>query len=116
ADDPKANSNSTNKTFLAVFVCALGSGSTADTFTLIGPRALVAPGDIIHFPAFSDYDPALTPGTLVFASALNFNPDGTFPTTHSDGLNPSNVTQIFSTQASPSSTSALTFTRLTNSP
>ncbi len=115
ADDPKANS-STNKSFLAVFVCAIGANSAADTFSLIGQRALGSPGDIIHFPTFTDYNAQLDPSTLIFASALNFKTDGTFPATDQDstGLNAIRATQVFATQAHV--TSANTFTRLTSLP
>jgi uncharacterized protein (TIGR03437 family) len=70
--------------------------------------------DITRFPIFTDYDPALKPSTLIYASAVNFKADGTFPTTASDGLNPNNVTQIFATQVPVASSN--TFTRLTNTP
>jgi uncharacterized protein (TIGR03437 family) len=110
ADDPKANGS--NKPFLAIFVYNLSS----DTFTQVAPRALSSPGDIIHFPTFTDYNGALSPSTLVFASALNFRADGTFPTQaqDSEGLNPSRVTQVFATQIP--ATSSNTFTRLTKNP
>ena len=73
-----------------------------------------ANGDLgfIHFPVFTDYDALLQPSTLMFASFLNFKPDGTIPTTASDGLNPSSVTQVFATQIPATSTN--TFTRLTS--
>jgi uncharacterized protein (TIGR03437 family) len=112
AEDPSANS-ATNKGFLAPFVSNVASGAPS----LIGPRALTSPGDIIHFPTFTDYDPSsLAPGTVVFASALNFKTDGTFPATDqtSTGLNPLNQPQIFATQVSASP--ARTFTRLTKNP
>lgn len=112
AEDPTANS-ATNTGFLAPFVSTVSSGA----FSLIGPRSLVSPGDIIHFPTFTDYDPtSLAPGTVVFASALNFKTDGTFPASGqaSTGLNPLNQPQIFAAQVSASP--ARTFTRLTNNP
>ena len=74
ADDPKANAT-TNQPFLAIFVYNLAT----DTFVRVGTRATAFPGDIIHFPTFTDYNNTLTPSTLVFASALNFRTDGTFP-------------------------------------
>jgi uncharacterized protein (TIGR03437 family) len=111
AADPKANA-STNESFLAVFVYSLA----ADTFVRVSPRPTGFPGDIIHFPTFTDYNNSLTPSTLEFASALNFRTDGTFPATDqaSTGLNPSNVAQIFATQIPAASTN--TFTRLTRNP
>ena len=111
AEDPKANA-ATNQSFLAIFVYNLN----ADTFVRVGPRPTGFPGDIIHFPTFTDYNNTLTPSSLVFASALNFRPDGTFPATDqaSTGLNPSNVAQIFATQIPATSTN--TFTRLTRNP
>src|SRR4030095_6317022 len=111
AADPKANA-STNESFLAVFVYSLA----ADTFVRVSPRPTGFPGDIIHFPTFTDYNNSLTPSTLEFASALNFRTDGTFPATDqaSTALNPSNVAQIFATQIPAASTN--TFTRLTRNP
>lgn len=110
ATDPKANGS--NESFLAVFVYDVSS----DSFALVGSRALASPGDIIHFPIFADYNLSLHPSSLVFASALNFKPDGTFPpaANDADGLNVSRVTQIFATQV-PVTTSN-TFRRLTNNP
>jgi hypothetical protein len=53
AADPKANST-TNESFLAMFVYTVAT----DAFAQVGNRALVSPGDIIHFPTFTDYNPA----------------------------------------------------------
>ncbi len=116
AEDPTANSG-TNSAFLGVFV----SKTLDSTANLVGPRALVFPGDVIHFPTFTDYDSALAPHTVIFASALNFKPDGTFPPADQDstGLNPvpsgsARPNQVFATQIPV--TSANTFTRLTKNP
>ncbi len=110
AGDPKANG--TNEPFYAIFVYTIAT----DTFVQIGLRALLAPGDIPNrFPTFSDYI-GLVPGSLLYASGLNFRPDGTFPPAaqDSEGLNPTRATQIFATQIPASSSN--TFTRLTNHP
>ncbi len=116
AADPKANA-ATNEPFLAIFVYNIAT----DAFVQIGSRALISPGDIIHFPTFTDYDSSLAANTLVFASALNFKTDGTFPAADQDstGLNsvPSGQprpAQIFATQIP--ATSSNTFTRLTKNP
>lgn len=111
ANDPKANTT-TNNEFLGVFVYTVAT----DTFVQVGPRAAVAPGDIERFPVFTDYNASLVPGSLVFASALNFRPDGTFPALAQDaeGLNPQRVSQIFLTQLPAGSSN--TFIRLTNTP
>ena len=108
ADDPKANATATQN-FLAVFVYTVAQ----DRFDLVGRRATGFPGDVIHFPTFTDYNSSLVPSTLIFASALNFRTDGTFPPVAEDstGLNPSRATQIFSTPVPISSTN--TFRRLT---
>src|SRR6185312_10452325 len=86
AEDPTAN-NTTNATFLAVFVSKVSDGS----FKIVGKRPPACDtciGDVIHFPTFTDYDPALAPHALVFASALNFKPDGTLvEKTDAAGLN-----------------------------
>ena len=85
AEDPKANAT-TNQTFLAVFVYTIAQ----DRFDLVGRRATGFPGDVIHFPTFTDYNASLAPATLIYASALNFKTDGTFPPAAEDstGLNP----------------------------
>ena len=91
-------------------------------FKLAVPRALVSPGDVIHLPHFTDYDSSLAPHSLVFASALNFKADGTFPPAAEDsttGLNPVPTgtfrpNQIFATQVPV--TSSNTYTRLTKNP
>jgi uncharacterized protein (TIGR03437 family) len=110
AADPKANS-ATNEAAAAIFVYNIA----ADTFVKVGPRA-AAGNDVIRFPTFTDYNASLQPATLIFASALNFKTDGTFPPTDqtSTGLNPNTVTQVFATQAA--ATASNTFTRLSKHP
>jgi hypothetical protein len=115
AEDPVANTG-TNNNFLAVFVSDVpASSATAPTPKRIGPRDL----DVINFPTFTDYDPSLSPHTVIFASAQNFKTDGTAATTETEGLNqvPTGSlrpTQIFSTQVPV--TSSNTYRRLTKSP
>ena len=121
AEDPAANTG-TNASFLAVFVSDVPlTAATSSTAKQVGPRALVFPGDVEHFPSFTDYDSSLAPHSLVFASALNFKTDGTFPAADQDstGLNfvPSGSVrpnQIFTTQVPV--TSSNTFRRLTKNP
>lgn len=111
AKDPKAN-NGDNDSFLGTFVYTVAT----DTFTLIGNRPLTF-ADIAHFPTFTDYNSSLVPGSVVFASALNFRPDGSFPTTVatvSEGLNPLNSPQVFLTTLPAGTTQS--FVRLTNTP
>lgn len=111
AADPKANADPT--AFPVVFVYDV----QADTFAQVGPRALAAPGDILHFPTFTDYNGALSPGSVIFSSALNFNNDGSFPTAAQDpttGLNTLHVEQLFLAPLPAISTGP--FTRLTNLP
>ncbi|CAN5657622.1 hypothetical protein BH18ACI4_BH18ACI4_14270 [soil metagenome] len=110
AADPKANS-AANEAAHAIFVYNIA----ADTFVRVGPRA-AAGSDVIRFPTFTDYNALLQPATLIFASALNFKPDGTFPAADqaSTGLNPNTVTQIFATQAAAAPSN--TFTRLSRHP
>jgi uncharacterized protein (TIGR03437 family) len=107
AADPKANDSTTNASALATFVYNVAS----DTFTQVGLRA-TSGADIRHFPTFTDYT-GNVPGALVFASFLNFKPDGTL-VTDTTGLNPNSQPQIFVTDLPFSSTS--TFKRLTNNP
>ncbi len=112
ADDPKADTTATNQPFLAVFVYNIG----LNKFDIVGKRAVGFPGDVIHFPTFTDYNASLAPSTVIYASALNFKVDGTFPAAgqESTGLNPSTLTQVFATQVPLTTTN--TFTRLTQSP
>jgi len=121
AEDPTANA-ATNTSFLAMFVSDVpASAATNNGATRIGFRATVEPGDVVHFPMFSDYDSALAPRSLVFASTLNFKPDGTLVGDQdTTGLNPVpsgdfKPNQIFATQV-PGTTSSITFTRLTKNP
>jgi WD40-like Beta Propeller Repeat len=117
AEDPVANTG-TNATFLAIFVSDVPvSASTNNGAAKVGPRDL----DVINFPTFTDYDGALAPHSLVYASTQNFRPDGTVPTLaqDSEGLNPVpsgslRPNQIFATQVPV--TSANTFRRLTKNP
>lgn len=110
AADPKGDTNATNLSSLAIFVYNVA----ADSFTQVGLRA-ASGTDIRHFPTFTDYT-GNVPGALVFASALNFKTDGSFPAADqtSTGLNPTNQPQIFVTDLPVSSSS--TFKRLTNNP
>lgn len=122
AEDPGSN-NGTNTSFFAMFVSDVPTlSTTASTAKQVGLRATAEPGDVTHFPTFSDYDGSLAPHSLVFSSALNFNPNGTFPAAADDatsGLNPVPLgsirpTQVFATQV-PITTSN-TFVRLTKNP
>ncbi len=110
ASDPK-NGAAPTSVFLGTFVYTVAT----DTFVEIGNRPTNF-ADIAHFPTFTDYNSSLVPSSLVFASALNFRPDGTFPPIAEDatGLNPQRASQVFLTQIPASSTN--TFTRLTNIP
>jgi uncharacterized protein (TIGR03437 family) len=110
ATEPK--SNGANEGFPAVFIYDV----VGNAFQKIGTR--VTFDDVPRYPTFTDYSVSLKPSTLVFASAVNFLPDGTLPTTASDGLNPNNVSDIFATQVQIPipTTPANTFTRLTNPP
>ena len=122
AEAPASNSG-TNTSFLAMFVSDVPPDSnTSSTATIVGLRALANPGDVVHFPMFTDYDSSLAPQALVFASALNFNVNGSFPAAADDstaGLNPVpsgqiRPTQMFVTQVPVTSTN--TFARLTRVP
>ena len=118
AENPTADSAS-HTGFLAVFVSRTSDGSSQ----LVGPRATGDPqnGDLIHFPTFTDYDGSLAPGSIMFASALNFKTDGTLGSAVDDatGLNPAPTlgqrqVQVFVTP-NPL-TSAKSFSRLTKNP
>ncbi len=110
AEVPNADTTA-NKTTLGIFVYNYGDQSIKQ----VGIRSTDFP-DILHEPTFTDYNGTLTPATLIFASALNFKTDGTFPAADqtTTGLNPSNQPQIFATQL-PVGTSN-SFARLTQNP
>jgi len=110
AADPKANAAPTQ--FAAAFVYNV----QMDTFAQLGPRATQIPGDVFHYPTFTDYNGALSPGSVVFTSALNFKTDGTFPTIDLDstGLNAQRAEQLFLAALPVQSTGP--FARLTNTP
>jgi hypothetical protein len=110
ATDPKSNAVPTAAT-LGTFVYTIAT----DTFVEIGTRTPVT--DIGRFPMFTDYNAALAPSSLVFASFLNFRPDGTFPSSAAqanEGINTDNSPDIFLTQIPASGSN--TFIRLTNMP
>ena len=106
AADPGANAAPT--AFSAAFVYDV----TVGTFTQLGPRPLAVPGDLFHFPTFTDYS-GLNPTSVVFTSALNFKTDGTFPAAADDstGLNASRSAQLFLTPLPVTTTGP--FTRIT---
>src|SRR6185369_6206542 len=108
--DPKSGGVPTS-TQLGTFVYTIAT----DAFVEIGPRAVTLV-DIGRFPTFTDYDSTLAPSSLVFASALNFRADGTFPPIAEDasGLNPGRAPQLF-LAALPAGTTQ-SFVRLTNTP
>ena len=108
ANDPKAN-GSINQVYVT-FVYNVA----ADAFTQVGQRSTVSQ-DILHFPTFTDYT-GLTPGSVAFASFLNFRPDGSFPETgkETEGLNSTGAPQIFLAPL-PAATAG-PFTRLTSIP
>jgi uncharacterized protein (TIGR03437 family) len=79
---------------------------SSNTFTRVGPRP-ESSSDIERAPVFTGDGT-----TLIFASALNFNADGSQPATDTDGLNPDKKAQLFAAAvAAPSS-----FVRLTKTP
>ena len=110
AADPKADST-TILVAPAIFIYVVAS----NTFVQVGLPATGTFGDILQFPTFTDYNGTLTPSSIVFASALNFRTDGTFPPAgqESTGLNPSNQPQIF---ASTIPVTGSSFARLTKNP
>jgi uncharacterized protein (TIGR03437 family) len=115
--------NGANQNATAVFVYDANTPVTTPAtvpFRRIGPRANAdsgAAGDVLRFPTFTDYNANGTPATVLLASRLNIKPDGTIPSTASEGLNPdaARPTQIYSYQLSLPATTAI-FTRLTKLP
>jgi len=116
ADLANENSGANYRSF------ALYLYNTADnTFRRIGPRSdadrAAQGGDLQHYPGFTDYDGSGSPLTLVLESRENIKPDGTIPTTESDGLNPDPVrpAQIYSYPLDTPPATAI-FTRLAKFP
>src|ERR1041385_3247413 len=110
ATDPKANTVPTSQ-FLGMFVYTVAT----DSFVEVAQRPTTFT-DVARFPTFTDYNAALLPSSLVFTSALNFRPDGTFPAPaqENEALNPQLTAQIFLTSLPASTTQS--FNRLTNTP
>jgi uncharacterized protein (TIGR03437 family) len=109
ATDPKANS-ATNSEFLVTFVY----DTVADAFAQVGPRATATPGDVTHYPTFTDYTGS-TPATVTFTSGLNIKSDGTLLAEGDNtGLNPATVSQVFAVPLTFPSMTGGPFTRLTN--
>ncbi|HXF42156.1 MAG TPA: hypothetical protein VNK26_00310 [Pyrinomonadaceae bacterium] len=113
-----ANENSgTNYTSFATYLY----DSQSNSFRRIGPRSnadsQALGGDVARYPTFTDYDSFGEPATLLLETRLNIKPDGTIPSTASDGLNPdeSRPVQIYSYPLNVAP-SAATFTRLTKFP
>jgi uncharacterized protein (TIGR03437 family) len=101
SNDPKTNGTAQSNPAIFVYNVA------TDTFTQVGPRA-TSGADVTRFPTFTGDN-----STLVFASTLNFNADGSAPSSSTAGLNPNQFLQVFSTPVPPATVS---FTRLTNNP
>lgn len=74
-------------------------------------------GDIQRYVGFSDYDANRSSQTLVMQTRMNIKPDGTIPTTSSEGLNDNAArqAQVYSYPLTVPAASA-TFTRLTKLP
>ncbi len=113
-----ANENSgANQTSFALYVYDV----TASTFRRICARSnaddAALGGDVDRYPGFTDTDVNGTPSTLVLQTRMNIKPDGTVPTTASEGLNPDEIrpTQIYSYQLSAPPATAI-FTRLSKFP
>jgi len=109
ATDPKTNA-APSSSFLVTFVY----DSVSDAFAQVGPRATATPGDVNHYPTFTDYT-GLTPATVIFTSGLNIKSDGTILAEgDTTGLNPATLSQVFAVPLTFPSMSTGPFTRLTN--
>ena len=113
-----ANENSgTNYTSVALYLY----DTTGNTFRRVGARSdadeAASGGDVAHYPGFTNNDANGSPSTLVLETRLNIKPDGTVPTTSSEGLNDNAVrpSQIYSYPLNVAA-SAATFTRLAKFP
>ena len=110
---------SANQPGFATFVFDT-TATEAPFFRQIGVRSdadsAAAGGDLQRYPGFTDYDANRAPAALVLETRMNIRPDGTIPTTSSEGLNDnaSRPAQVYSYPL-PVSTTAI-FTRLTKFP
>lgn len=92
-----------------------------NAYRRIGPRSDAdsgaTGGDLAHYPGFTDTDANGAPATLVLETRQNIKPDGTIPTTASEGLNPDETrqAQIYSYPLNVAPAAA-TFTRRTKLP
>lgn len=115
--DLASENSGTNYTSFALYLY----DTTANTFRRIAPRSdadtAASGGDVARYPGFTDNDAAGSPSTLVLETRMNIKPDGTIPTTSSDGLNDNVVrpSQVFSYPLNVAA-SAATFKRLANFP
>ncbi len=116
--DLASEHSGTNQAGFATFIYDTTLATNA--FKRILPRSDAdsgaAGGDLQRYAGFTDYDANRLPQTLVLQTRLNIKPDGTIPTTSSEGLN-DNVArpaQVYSFPI-PAPTSAI-FTRLTKLP
>ena len=95
ADFP-ATPNPPNQTSLTTFALYVYD-TTPGSFRRIGLRSdadsAALGGDVSRYPGFTDYPDgcvgtSCVPTTLVLETRMNIRPDGTIPTTASEGLNP----------------------------
>ena len=87
--DLASENGGTNQAGFATYV--FDTTLTTNAFRRILPRSNADSGafggDLQRYPGFTDYDVNRVPQTFVLQTRMNFKPDGTIPTTSSDGLN-----------------------------
>lgn len=115
--DLASEHSGTNQTSFALFLYDF----TNNNFRRIGPRSTAdsqaAGGDVARYPGFTDYDVNGVPASMVLETRQNIKPDGTIPTTQSEGLNPDEFrpTQIYTYNLDVPPANAI-FKRLTKLP
>jgi len=116
--DLASENGGTNQTGFATYI--YDTTLTTNAFKRILPRSDAdsgaSGGDLQRYPGFTDYDVNGVPQKIVMQTRMNIKPDGTIPTTSSDGLNDvaARPAQVYSFPIT-SSTSAI-FTRQTKLP
>ena len=117
--DLASENGGTNQTSFALYL--YDTTLTSGAFRRIGPRsnadAAATGGDIAHYPGFTDNNANGTPATLIMETRENIKPDGTIPTTDTDGMNSESTrpVQLYS-YALDMPTATATFKRITKLP
>lgn len=110
-----ANENSgTNYTSFATYLYDVTANTTRRIAGRSDADSGAQGGDVQRYAGFTDYDGSGAPSTLLLETRMNMKPDGSIPSTASDGLNPNadRPSQLYSYPLNVAASSA-NFTRMT---